>query len=413
MPLRSKTQTNNLKGSQTGTSGGVSGWTDSMNNVARQVMSEFMQAGASKAGAAGVVGNMTQESSLNASEAGGGLMQWVGSRWAALVSFASASGQPVNSVSTQSKFAIHEMKTQYPGLWKMLGTTKDPQAAALAISQQYERPGDPQNQNRTKYAQLAFDAISGTGGGGGGASDTSGGGGGGGGTGAPSSILDLITSPVDAVGGWLASIAVNLLKDAAIGVVDTIVIPFWHWNQRAIDNYQNAIFTDTSGETLLWTGVFWGFGYTLLFTDPSAGNLKPAPVRNSRLARHARRIQSLPARSSLIKPSQVKERTPKKPNPVVSRATVTQTGTMATSRPTPVKVTGTHARGNDGNAVGSEIPIERAGTVTGEPPNNATNSSPVSDAEHRAGNSSLQNRAGDSGRNPSAGVSGGSNAGRR
>lgn len=413
MPLRSKTQTNQLKGSQTGTSGGVSGWSDSMNNVARQVMSEFMQAGASKAGAAGAVGNMTQESSLNASEAGGGLMQWIGSRWAALTSFASASGQPVNSVSTQSKFAIHEMQTQYPGLWKMLATTKDPQAAALAISQQYERPGNPQNQNRMRYAQQAFDGISGSGGGGSGDTSSGGGGGGGGGAGAPSSILDLITSPVDAVGGWLASIAVNLLKDAAIGVVDTIALPFWHWNQRAVDNYQQAIFTDNSGETLLWTGVFWGFGYALLFTDPSTGNLKPAPVRNSRLARHARRVQSLPARSSLIKPSQVKERTPTKPKPVISRATVTQTGTMATSRPTPVKVTGTHARGSDGNTVRSEIPIERAGSDSGEESNDATTAPAVANSEHRTGDSSLQDRAGNSGGSSGASAGVGSNPRRR
>lgn len=198
----------------------------------------------------------------------------------------------------------------------------------------------------------------------------------GGGGNTPSSILDILTSPVDTIGGWLAGIALNLVKDVAVGFVDIVILPAWHWNERVVDQYQKDMFTDKSGKQLLWTAAFWGGGYWLLFTDPNKPGLAPQPVRNSRIARHTRFAQSLPARKSLVKPKDVKGKTPKKPKEVTSRVTIEQTGKMATQRHQTVKVTGTHAR----TATESDAPIESEATV----PTDETRHS-ESSPEYRAG----------------------------
>lgn len=214
------------------------------------------------------------------------------------------------------------------------------------------------------------------------------------------SVLDLLTAPIDTIGGWLAGIALNVVKDVGEGVVDYMLRPAWHWNQRAVMQYQEDMFNDKSGKQLLWTAAFWGGGYWLLFTDPNAKDLKPAPVRNSRLARHARFAQSLPARNSLIKPKDVKGKTPKKPEPVTSRAVVVATGTMSTTRTHTVKVTGTHARADNGSQSGqgteSAERVERTGSLPTQNRNHTRNKPTVPNPEHRAGDSSLQNRGGNS-----------------
>lgn len=404
MALKGKQPTNNLRG-WTFHGGNVPNWTAEQNNVARQVMVEFMAQGASAAGAAGVVGNWYQESSLNPRDQGGYLAQWLGSRLASLRSYAAQIGAPVTSVEAQARFAITEMKTEYPELWKFLATTKDPRAAALAVSQQYERPAAyaANNTNRQNQAAAAYQYLAG-----GINPDVSqiyadGSGGGGNGGGGPTSVLGLLTSPVDQLGGWLAKIAFNLTKDAAIAFVDDLVIPFWHWNQRSVANYMSEL----KGNQLLWTAVFWGFGYGLLFTDPDSGNLRPAPVRRSRLARHVRTGQSLPAKMSLVKPKDVERKTPRKPKPVISKAPVTQTGTMQAVRSYPVHVTGTHARGNESSGERSEVPVEREGTRAAENPETRDAANRESNARHRARSYPLQDRAGNPRGNPGARSSGG------
>lgn len=210
-----------------------------------------------------------------------------------------------------------------------------------------------------------------------------------GGGGGPSSILDLLTSPVDTIGSWLAEIAINLTKDIAIGIADVIIIPAWHWNQRAVYQYQAMMFHDKSGKQILWTALFWGGGYWLLFTDPNAKSITPQPVRNSRLARHTRSLQSLPARHTLVKPKDVKTKTPKKPKEIQSRAAVTQTGTMTTYRHATVKVSGTHAR-PQAEPTESKLPVEE--TNVNPPEQNSTR--PLPRSEHRTGSRPLPNRRG-------------------
>jgi len=396
MPLKAKTASNKLKGS-TIRGGSVPGWSDAQNNVARQLMMYYLGGGWSKAGASAMIGNQMQESGLNPAEPGGKLSQWLGSRLAALQSFASQSGLDINSVEAQAKFTLHEMKTSYSSLDTFLRTTNDPAAAALRISNEYERPAAwaANNAARQSYATKAYIGITGASGitpdGSGQGSGASGSGGS-----SPSSILDLLFSPVETLGGWLASIAVTLVKDTAEGIADVIIIPAFHWQQRSIISYQQAMFQSGNENMLLWTATFWGLGYWLLFTDPTSGHLKLAPVRNSRLARHTRFAQGIPARNQLVKPKDVKAKTPRKPKPITSRAVVAQTGTMEATRHQTVKVTGTHARTTEPSETGSEARIKTRPLPTAPTRDRTDTATREPNADHRTGDRSRTNR----GRNP-------------
>lgn len=227
----------------------------------------------------------------------------------------------------------------------------------------------------------------------------------------PSPSTSLAATATDA-GGTVLGVAADalglflleIIKDIGLGVADYIIVPAWHWNLRGIANYQQKLFdVKNNVYAMPATAAFWGLGYVLLFTDPDKPGLKPAPARRSRLARHARSLQSVPARKSLIKPEDVKEKTPKKPKPVTSSATVTSTGTMSTSRTIPVTVTGTHpnARRND-TPEAAAVPVERAGTLPIPPRNGSQKQSNAaggeSHARNRTGDSSQTDRGGNSSR---------------
>lgn len=218
---------------------------------------------------------------------------------------------------------------------------------------------------------------------------SSSGGSGGGSEGSPSvlSLLDdLVTGNVAALGGQLAIMSLHIVKGVAVGFADLIVAPAWHWDQRAAAYYASFVLNPkriADGSeyqwAFAWNAVFWGVGYALLFTEPETKSLKPAPVTRTRLAHHARKIQAIPARRSLIKPKHVKQRTPQKPKPRVSKATVTLQHTYTTTRTRQVKI-----HGSDGNTQNttSSIPVQRAETIT-EPDTTDTNGTGAPSAQRR------------------------------
>lgn len=335
----------------------VSGLSAAQSAVAGQVMSILMAGGLSAAGAAGMVGNWAQESSLNPSASGGYLGQWLGSRLAALQSYASSTGQPVTSVRAQAGFALSELKSGYSSLYAYLQTVKDPAAAALAISNQYERPAAATANNgyRAQTASAVYAAAGGknpgmNAGSVSGTTGTSGSSGGG-----FTNIVGDAVSVAQAGGGGIignivadafniiapvAGAALSLvIKDIAVGIGDYVIIPLWHWNQRAVDYYWTQILDPKSNPSaFLWTVIFWSSGYVLLFVDPTEKTLKPAQPSRTHFARHVKRGQLLPARRELVKPKDTKSRTPKKPKPIIARAAVHHTNTLSTHRNRPVRV---------------------------------------------------------------------------
>lgn len=103
--------------------------------------------------AAGIVGNLEQESSLNPAESGGYLAQWGGSRLTGLQNFARKFHAPVTAASTQLAYIDYELRTSERGTLGALVKAKSPAEAARIFSERYERPGNPQLGNRERYAE--------------------------------------------------------------------------------------------------------------------------------------------------------------------------------------------------------------------------------------------------------------------
>jgi hypothetical protein len=96
--------------------------------------------------AAGIVGNLMQESHVNPVGPSGdhgtahGIAQWRGSRWTNMLNYAAHTGGNPNSLATQIGFLDHELKTQYPRAYNALMNSHSPEEAAGMFGLHYERP---------------------------------------------------------------------------------------------------------------------------------------------------------------------------------------------------------------------------------------------------------------------------------
>jgi Phage tail lysozyme len=130
--------------------------------VSAQALSFFESKGLTRNQAAGIIGNLKQESGLNASESGGFLAQWLGTRLQGLDSFAAGKHQTVaGNATVQLEYIWQELTTDEAGTLAALKKTKTPEEAAKVFSELFERPGEPDLANREKYAA---EAAKGTGG---------------------------------------------------------------------------------------------------------------------------------------------------------------------------------------------------------------------------------------------------------
>lgn len=131
------------------------------------------------------------------------------------------------------------------------------------------------------------------------------------------------------------------IKFPAMLIGDYLIVPFYHWNQRAIMYYQRAILFSSQGNGVpqLATIFFWTGGYVLLWSAEGRKMTQRVPPEESRLAKRVRRAQLLPARRRLTKPTEVRSATARKPKPVVSSVPVVSYGRLRTSRVERVKVT--------------------------------------------------------------------------
>lgn len=125
-----------------------------MNQYNAQIWSDLHALGLNDIGAAGVMGNMSQESSMNPAEHGGGLMQWIGGRWSALVSYANSRGLDPKSEAAQVGYFGQELKAGNEGITlQSLNSQKSPAAAALLVSEKYERPAASAANNPHREAE--------------------------------------------------------------------------------------------------------------------------------------------------------------------------------------------------------------------------------------------------------------------
>ena len=100
------------------------------------------QGGLSANGAAGVVGNLEQETGLNPTlsdgRGGGGLAQWNASWYQQLAAYATAHGQSPQSDAGQLEYLVYDLHTSYPGLVAELNSAPDAATAATMFETTYE-----------------------------------------------------------------------------------------------------------------------------------------------------------------------------------------------------------------------------------------------------------------------------------
>jgi hypothetical protein len=82
--------------------------------------------------------------------------------------------------------------------------------------------------------------------------------------------------------------------------------------------------------------LFWSMGYAILWSDGTS--LSPTPAHESLLGQGVKGIESTIARRSLIKPQKVKEKTPAKPEPRVSKVQIERQQSYSVARKRPVSV---------------------------------------------------------------------------
>lgn len=118
----------------------------------------FTDQGLSAEQAAGIVGNLMQESNLNSRILGDGtksvgIAQWNNERRQNLNSFAQRNGTSPDDYNTQLAFVMWELKNTEGNAYRQLKSATSVEQAALNFSKYYERPGMPNNDARVKYAQ--------------------------------------------------------------------------------------------------------------------------------------------------------------------------------------------------------------------------------------------------------------------
>lgn len=120
----------------------------------------------SRAQAAGVVGNLFQESAglsttaVNPSSGAFGLAQWLGSRKQELAQFAKERGKLVSDFGVQIDFLIKELETSEKPALNALRKTNTVAAATTTFRTKFERPGESEanDPRRIKAANSAFGA---------------------------------------------------------------------------------------------------------------------------------------------------------------------------------------------------------------------------------------------------------------
>ena len=154
---------------------------------AEKIWCKLISAGMTKAGAAGLMGNLEAESALNPQNlqnsyekslgytdesytkavdngtyvnfvkdcAGYGLAQWTyWTRKQALLSYAKVCGKSIGDLDMQLDFLLKELSESYPAVLKNLKTTDNVTTASDCVMCQYERPADTSATARSKRAAL-------------------------------------------------------------------------------------------------------------------------------------------------------------------------------------------------------------------------------------------------------------------
>lgn len=136
----------------------------SKNELMKQGMDYFMSQGFTREQAAGIMGNLMQESGLDTGAIGDsgqarGIAQWHPDRWRKLIQFAKENGLNPNDYHTQLAFIMHEFQTTEKNAYAAVKASGSTAAATEAFSSKYERAGTPMMANRIGYANSALNTA--------------------------------------------------------------------------------------------------------------------------------------------------------------------------------------------------------------------------------------------------------------
>ena len=132
----------------------------------KYIQQKLMSMGFTASAAAGVVGNLVQESGLRTDAIGdngtsGGLAQWHNERLDALKRFAAARGKKWTDLDTQIEFLAEEMRTSYADTYAKMQSAELPEITGQIMTDEYEIP-DPASANyaqRQANARAAYEAM--------------------------------------------------------------------------------------------------------------------------------------------------------------------------------------------------------------------------------------------------------------
>lgn len=132
----------------------------------KYIQKKLISMGFTASAAAGVVGNLVQESGLRTDAIGdngtsGGLAQWHNGRLDALKRFAAARGKEWTDLDTQIEFLAEEMRTSYADTYAKMQNAELPEIAGQIMTDEYEIP-DPASANysqRRANARAAYEAM--------------------------------------------------------------------------------------------------------------------------------------------------------------------------------------------------------------------------------------------------------------
>lgn len=137
------------------------------NNNSEKIWNFFIEQGFTPEQAAGFLGNFHVETGgtfdPGIEQVGGnafGIAQW-DDRRITLEAYAREKGQPVDSLELQLDFVMHELRGSESAAYESIKATKTVEEAWKAVSYNYERPAEPANPERGKWAQVYFEKFSG------------------------------------------------------------------------------------------------------------------------------------------------------------------------------------------------------------------------------------------------------------
>lgn len=155
-----------LLGIQDGT--GTTGSTTLVGNSnAQRVFNFLVSKGLAQFQAAGVIGNLMQESGCdpNSVQSGGpgrGIAQWsLGGRWSGVIALAAKEGKQPTDLGVQCDYLWQELTTTEAGSLSALKATTNVVGATQSFEQNYERAGTSNMANRIQQAQNALASFGG------------------------------------------------------------------------------------------------------------------------------------------------------------------------------------------------------------------------------------------------------------